>query len=171
TPLGRTAILMPVYHEPIERSLGGLSAVYRSLERTGQLEHFDFYILSDSRDPDIWLQEQAAWAQLVEELGAQGRLFYRRRQLNLNYKSGNIGDFLRRWGCNYQYMVVLDADSLVGGDTLVRMVQLMQCHPRVGILQTSPGLLNGRWGVARGEQCSRQLYGPLFATGRAAAAV
>src|SRR5690554_2547423 len=168
TPLGRTAILMPIYHEPIERSLGGLSAVYQSLERTGQLEHFDFYILSDSRDPDVWLQEQAAWAQLVERLGAHGRLFYRRRQLNLNYKSGNVGDFLRRWGRDYQYMVVLDADSLMGGDTLVRMVQLMQRHPRVGILQTGPGLLNGRSLFARVQQFSSQLYGPLFATGLAA---
>ena len=101
TPLARTAIIMPVYHEPIERSLGGLCAVYRSLERTGQLDYFDFYILSDSRDPDIWLQEQAAWAQMVGQLGAQGRLFYRRRQVNLNYKSGNVADFLRRWGANY----------------------------------------------------------------------
>lgn len=168
TPLGRTAILMPIYHEPIERSLGGFSAVYQSLERTGQLEHFDFYILSDSRDPDVWLQEQAAWAQLVERLGAHGRLFYRRRQLNLNYKSGNVGDFLRRWGRDYQYMVVLDADSLMGGDTLVRMVQLMQRHPRVGILQTGPGLLNGRSLFARVQQFSSQLYGPLFATGLAA---
>lgn len=167
TPLARTAILMPIYHEPIERSLGGLSAVYRSLERTGQLEHFDFYILSDSRDPDIWLQEQAAWAQLVERLGAQGRLFYRRRQVNLNYKSGNVADFLRRWGADYSYMVVLDADSLMAGSTLVRMVQLMQRHPRAGIVQTGPGLLNGRSLFARVQQFCSQLYGPLFTTGLA----
>lgn len=167
TPLARTAIVMPIYHEPIERSLGGLSAVYQSLERTGQLEHFDFYILSDSRDPDIWLQEQAAWAQLVERLGAQGRLFYRRRQVNLNYKSGNVADFLRRWGANYRYMVVLDADSLMAGVTLVRMVQLMQRHPRVGLLQTGPVLLNGRSLFARVQQFCSQLYGPLFTSGLA----
>ena len=62
-----------------------LAWLYRSLQRTGQLQHFDFFILSDSRDPDIWLREQAACAQLVQELGAAGRLFYRRRQGNLNY--------------------------------------------------------------------------------------
>lgn len=168
TPLARTAVIMPIYHEPIERSLGGLSAVYRSLERTGQLEHFDFYILSDSRDPDIWLQEQAAWARLVKKLGGAGRLFYRRRQVNLNYKSGNVADFLRRWGSDYQYMVVLDADSLMGGETLMRMVQLMQRHPQVGILQSGPQLLNGRSLFARVQQFSSQLYGPLFTTGLAA---
>ncbi|QJD60508.1 glucans biosynthesis glucosyltransferase MdoH [Pseudomonas sp. gcc21] len=168
TTLARTAIVMPIYHESVERSLSGLKSVYRSLERTGQLEHFDFHILSDSRDPDIWLREQTAWAGLCKELGAEGRLFYRRRTLNLNYKSGNIGDFLRRWGRNYAYMVVLDADSLMGGRTLVRMVQLMQRHPRVGILQTSPALLNGESVFARIQQFGNQLYGPLFTTGLAA---
>ena len=168
TALSRTAIVLPVYHEPIERSFGGLRSVYRSLERTGAIEHFDFYVLSDSRDPDVWLREQAAWAELCDELGAQGRLFYRRRTLNLNYKSGNIGDFLRRWGRHYDYMAVLDADSLMAGNTLVRMVQLMQRHPQVGILQTSPTLINGRSLFARVQQFANQLYGPLFTTGLAA---
>lgn len=58
TPLSRTAIVMPVYHESVERSLGGLRAVYLELERTGKLDDFDFYILSDSRDPDVWLRER-----------------------------------------------------------------------------------------------------------------
>lgn len=167
TPLRRTAILLPIYHEPIDRTLGGLRSVYRSLERTGALEHFDFFILSDSRDPDVWLREQTAWAELCEELGAEGRLFYRRRTLNLNYKSGNIGDFLRRWGRHYEYMTVLDADSLMGGGALVRMVQLMERHQQVGILQTSPSLINGRSLFARVQQFANQLYGPLFTTGLA----
>ena len=166
-PMARTAIVLPIYHEPIERSLGGIRAIYRDLERTGQLAHFDFYILSDSRDPDVWLREQAAWARLCDELGARGRLFYRRRVLNLNLKSGNVGDFLRRWGSHYEYMVVLDADSLISGNTLVRMVQLMQCRPEAGILQTSPTLLNGQSLFARVQQLANRLYGPLFTTGLA----
>lgn len=167
TPMAGTAIVMPIYHEPIEHSLDGLRAIYRDLERTGQLAHFDVYILSDSRDPDIWLREQAAWAKLCNELGAQGRLFYRRRSLNLNLKSGNVADFLRRWGSHYTYMVVLDADSLMSGNTLVRMVQLMQCRPSAGILQTSPTLLNGESLFSRVQQLANRLYGPLFTTGLA----
>ncbi|WP_202987625.1 glucans biosynthesis glucosyltransferase MdoH [Cellvibrio polysaccharolyticus] len=167
TPLTKTAILLPIYHESVERSLGGLKAVYQSVERTGQLEHFDFFILSDSRNPDIWLEEQVAWKNLCKELNAEQRIFYRRRTLNLNYKSGNVGDFLRRWGANYEYMIVLDADSLMGGDTLVNMVQLMQRNEQVGILQTSPSLLNGRSLFARVQQFGSQLYGPLFTTGLA----
>lgn len=166
--LARTAIIMPICHESIARSFGGLRAVYRSLQRSGHLDHFDFFILSDSRDPRVWLAEQQAWADLVRELDADGHLFYRRRTLNLNYKSGNLADFLRRWGRRYEYAVVLDADSLMGGETLVKMVRLMQLEPQVGILQTAPRIVNGRSLFARVQQFSNQLYGPLYSTGLAA---
>ena len=166
-PLPRTAVVMPIYHEPIHRTFGGIRAVYRSLEQTGRIEHFDFFILSDSRNPDVWLAEQAAWHQLCQDLGAGGRLFYRRRPLNQHYKSGNIADFLRRWGREYEYMIVLDADSLMGGPTLVKMVQLMQVEPQTGILQTSPSLINARSMFARVQQFANQIYGPLFTTGLA----
>jgi membrane glycosyltransferase len=168
TKLAKTAILLPIYHEPIDRTLGGLRSVYLSLQKTGLLEHFDFFILSDSRSPDVWLSEQATWYQLVRELHAEEKLFYRRRSLNMHYKSGNVADFLRRWGKNYTYSIVLDADSLMSGDTLVTMVRLMQQEPRVGILQTSPGIVNAKSLFARAQQFANQVYGPLFTTGLAA---
>lgn len=168
TPLAPTAVVMPIYHEPVQRSLRGLRAVYRDIERSGQIHHFEFYILSDSRDPEVWLEEQAAWQRLCDELGAEGRLFYRRRTVNLKYKSGNVADFLRRWGRRCHYMIVLDADSLLSGRTLVRMVQLMQREPRTGILQTNPHLINGRSLFARLQQFANRVYSPLFATGLAA---
>lgn len=167
-PLVRTAVIMPIYHEPIERTFGGLRAVYRSLEATGNLEHFDFFILSDSRDPEVWLAEQSAWYRLCRELGADGRLFYRRRQLNMKHKSGNIADFFRRWGRNYRYTLVLDADSLMGGETIVQMVRLMEVEPAVGILQTGPTLINARSLFARAHQFASHLYGPVFTAGLAA---
>ncbi|MGD9850848.1 MAG: glucans biosynthesis glucosyltransferase MdoH [Nitrospirales bacterium] len=165
--LSRTAVVMPIYHEPIPRTFGGIRAVYRSVEQTGHIAHFDFFILSDSRNPDVWLAEQAEWHQLSQELGAGGRLFYRRRNLNQHYKSGNIADFLRRWGRDYEYMIVLDADSLMGGETLVKMVQLMEAEPQIGILQTSPTLINARSMFARVQQFANHVYGPLFTTGLA----
>lgn len=168
TPLARTAIVMPIYHEPVERTLGGLRAIYRSLEKTGKIADFDFFILSDSRAPGYWMAEKEAWYRMCTELGASGRLFYRRRTLNMNYKSGNIADFLRRWGRRYEYMIVLDADSLMEGETLLRMVQLMQREPQVGLIQTNPVLVNARSLFARAQQFANQVYGPLFSTGLAA---
>jgi membrane glycosyltransferase len=168
TPLAKTAILLPIYHEPVHWTLSGLKAVYRDIERSGFIGHFEFYILSDSRDPNVWLEEQAAWQALATELGAEGRLFYRRRPVNLNYKSGNVADFLRRWGRRCKYMVVLDADSLLSGDTVVRMVRLMEREPGVGILQTNPSIINAQSLFARVQQFANRFYSTLFATGLAA---
>ncbi|HEY9119840.1 MAG TPA: glucans biosynthesis glucosyltransferase MdoH [Marinobacter sp.] len=168
TPLAKTAIIMPVYHEPVHWTLSGLKAVYQDLERSGRLDQFEFHILSDSRDPNVWLEEQATWYRLCQELGAEGRLFYRRRRVNLNFKSGNVADFLRRWGRRYRYMVVLDADSLLSAETIVRMVQLMEREPNVGILQTAPSIINGQSLFARVQQFANRLYSTLFATGLAA---
>ena len=168
TPLAKTAVLLPIYHEPVHWTLSGLKSVYRDIERTGQIEHFEFYILSDSRNPDVWLEEQVAWNSLAKELGAEGHMFYRRRPVNLNYKSGNVADFLRRWGKRCKYMVVLDADSLMTGSTIVRMVRLMEREPGVGILQTNPNIINGQSLFARIQQFANRFYSTLFANGLAA---
>ncbi len=44
----RTALLMPCYNEQPARIAAGLQAIYESLEATGRLDHFDFFILSDT---------------------------------------------------------------------------------------------------------------------------
>jgi membrane glycosyltransferase len=167
-PPARTAIVMPIYHEPIERTFAGLRTVYQSLADSGHLDHFDVYILSDSRNPEYWLTEQAAWYQLCQELEADGRLFYRRRAINLKHKSGNIADFLRRWGRNYKYFMVLDADSVINAATTIKMVQLMELEPQIGILQSCPVIINGSSLYARSQQFASQLFGPIFSTGLAA---
>ena len=164
-PLAPTAIVLPVYNEDPVRVFAGLRAIYRSLERTGQLEHFDFFILSDSTEPDQWVKEELAWVELSRELNARGRIFYRKRRLNSNKKAGNIGDFLRRWGKRYRYMVVLDADSVMSGDSIVTLVRLMERNPRAGLVQTAPAIMGAETLFARVLQFSARLYGPIFLSG------
>lgn len=164
-PLAPTAIVLPVYNEEVTRVFAGLRAIYKSLERTGQLEHFDFFILSDSTEPDQWVKEELAWVELCRELGARGRIFYRKRRINSNKKAGNIGDFLRRWGRRYRYMVVLDADSIMAGESIVTMVRLMERNPRVGLIQSAPVLMGAETLFARVLQFSSRLYGPIFLAG------
>ena len=166
--LAHTAILFPIYHEDVERTLAGLRSTYCDLERQGQLTWFEFFILSDSRDPEIWLKEQEGWYRLCEELAAHGRIHYRRRVVNLNRKTGNIADFLRRWGRRFRYMIVMDADSLMKGESVVQIVRLMECAPQVGIIQTNPTIVNARSAYARIQQYANNLYGPLFSEGLAA---
>src|SRR3569833_2084269 len=163
TPLARTAIVMPLYHESVERSLAGLRAIYVSLQETGALDHIEIFIMSGSRDPEVWLEEQAAWYRLCRELNAAGHIHYRRRTVHLRHKSGNVADFLRRWGDDYDYFMVLDADSLASGESLVRMVRIMEREPQAGILQTNPAIMNARSAFARIQQFASRAYGGIFA--------
>lgn len=160
-----TAIVMPVFNEDTSRILEGLRVIYRSLEATGQIEAFEFFILSDTTDPNRWIEEESAWVALTRQLGARGRIFYRKRRVNLNKKAGNLADFCRRWGKRYRYMVVLDADSVMTGEAITKLVRLMEKNPGAGIIQTVPRLVNGETIFARLQQFASRLYGPVFATG------
>jgi membrane glycosyltransferase len=164
-PLAPTAIVMPIYNEEVRRVYAGLRAVYRSVARTGHLEHFDFFILSDSTQPNRWIEEEAGWVELSRELNAHGRLFYRKRRVNSNKKAGNIADFCRRWGKRYRYMIVLDADSVMAGETLVKLVRLMERNPGAGLIQTAPTIVRGETLFARALQFAFRLYGPIFQSG------
>jgi Membrane glycosyltransferase len=47
-----------------------------------------------------------------------------------------VRDFCERWGREYELMLPLDADSLMSGDTVIRLVRIMQAHRQLGILQS-----------------------------------
>jgi membrane glycosyltransferase len=49
----------------------------------------------------------------------QIEVYYRLRKRRTHRKAGNVADFCRRWGRDYRYMVVLDADSVMSGDCIV----------------------------------------------------
>jgi membrane glycosyltransferase len=70
-----------------------------------------------------------------------------------------------RFGGAYAHMIVLDADSLMEGGTIVRLAAAMERHPRVGLIQTLPQLLNGNTLFARLQQFAGRVYGPLIAHG------
>lgn len=165
SPRARTALVMPIANEHVPRVFAGLRATFESLKATGQLEHFDFFILSDSNDPDICVAEQQAWMELCREVEGFGHIFYRRRRRRVKRKSGNIDDFCRRWGSNYRYMVVLDADSVMSGECLTRLVRLMEANPGAGIIQTAPKASGMDTLYARLQQFATSVYGPLFTAG------
>jgi membrane glycosyltransferase len=160
-----TALVFPIYNEEVVRVYEGLRATYKSLERTGQLEKFDFFILSDSTDADKWIEEERRWFDLIHDLDALGRIYYRRRVLNEGKKSGNVRDFLNTWGKRYRYFIVFDADSVMRGETIVDLVKLMETHPNVGLIQTVPALANAESLFGRIQQFANRLYAPIFISG------
>ncbi len=160
-----TAIVVPVYHEDAGAVFARLRVMHDSLKSLGALGRFQFFVLSDSTDEEKALAEKLAWARVVSATDGADRIFYRRRRLPLNRKSGNIADFCRRWGSQYRYMICLDADSLMTAPALVELVRRMEENHRIGILQTVPQAINGQTLWSRLQQFSMSLYGPIFAAG------
>lgn len=159
------AIAMPVYNEDTSRVMAGLRAMYLSLQKTGRGESFDFFVLSDSTNPDKWVREEYLWSLLCRKLKAFGRIHYRRRKVNTDKKAGNLLEFCQDWGRRYRYMITLDADSLMGGEELVNLVRIMERNHNVGICQTAPRIVFGEslWG--RLQQFANRFYGPIFMAG------
>jgi membrane glycosyltransferase len=162
----RTAVLMPICNEDVARVFAGLEASYRSLFQTAQFSSFDFFVLSDTNDPVRQAEEEIAWAQTCSAVQGFGRIFYRHRRNNVRRKSGNIADFLRRWGRDYDYMIVFDADSIMAGETLVRLAQMMDHYPRAGIIQTAPTTVNCDSLFGRLQQFASRAYGPMLTAGQ-----
>src|SRR5215213_4402988 len=160
----RNAMLLPTYNEDPYRVMARLRAIHESVGETRSAAQFDWYILSDTTDPSIWIAEEKCFLQLRAATGAGG-LFYRHRPDNTARKSGNIEDWIKRFGAGYVHMIILDADSLMTGDTIVRLAAAMERHPNVALIQTLPIVVNARTLFARLQQFSGRLYGPLIASG------
>ncbi|TWI01749.1 membrane glycosyltransferase [Luteimonas cucumeris] len=161
----RTALLMPTYNEDPERLMAGLQAIHESIAATGQGRQFDFFVLSDSTRPAIQVAEEQAFHALRARLGDTQHLFYRRRSDNSERKAGNIAEWVRRFGGAYPQMLILDADSLMTGDTIVRLAGAMERHADVALIQTFPVVVNGNTLFARMQQFSGRVYGPVVAYG------
>ncbi|MGE0385731.1 MAG: glucans biosynthesis glucosyltransferase MdoH [Gammaproteobacteria bacterium] len=162
---GRVALLMPVYNEDPLRVFAGLRAIWQSVAATAAAPRFDLFILSDTRDADAWVEEEKHWQRLCTELDASGRIFYRNRVENTERKSGNIADWVHRCGGAYEYMIILDADSIMAGETLALMVQRMDADPRLGLLQVPPVPVNHDSLFARILQFAGSLYGRMYTAG------
>ncbi|MEA3174162.1 MAG: rane glycosyltransferase, partial [Gammaproteobacteria bacterium] len=163
-----TALVMPIYNEDPTRTTAGLRAMAEALRACDAHPGFEIVILSDSTNADAWIQESMGVERLRAALADFMPVWYRRRWQNIARKSGNVEDFVTRWGGRYEYMIVLDADSLIDASTLRRLVDMMQADPKLGILQTTPQLIGARTFFGRLQQFAACLYGPVITRGLAA---
>jgi len=162
---GRTALLMPCYNEQPGRVAAALQVIHGDLARLGALPAFDLFILSDTTDSDVWIAEEAAFLALRDRTGDDGRVFYRRRPENTERKAGNIADWVRRFGGGYAQFLILDADSVMMGETIVRLAGILERNPGVGLVQTLPVIVGGKTLFARMQQFAGRVYGPMIAHG------
>ncbi len=134
--IGRTAILMAIHDEDPDAVFRHLRATVESLDRAGSGGQFDIFVVSDTRDAAIAAEEERQFEAWRRVDAAPERLRYRRRSENTDHKTGNIWDWLEHHGRDYAYFVTLDADSLMSGRLLSRLVRVMDKNPDLGILQT-----------------------------------
>jgi membrane glycosyltransferase len=161
--LPRTALLMPIYHESAQDVFAALAGMRESLGARPEAEAFEFFVLSDSRDPEKCADEERAFQRVAAEKGVP--IYYHRRVHNERQKAGNLAEFFEAWGPRYELAVVLDADSVMSAQTLIELVRRMQAAPELGLLQAPLALHRAETLFARSLQFSSSLCGPLFTRG------
>ena len=165
-PDAQTAIVMPICNEHVPTVFAGLAATADSLVAEGGARLAQIYVLSDSSDPAVRAAERQAWLQLRDRLAHTGlRVHYRWRLRRTHRKAGNVADFCRRWGRKHRYMVVLDADSVMSGESILGLVRLMESQPQAGIIQSAPVACGLDTLHARSQQFAGRVTGRLFSAG------
>jgi membrane glycosyltransferase len=165
---GKTVVIVPVYNEDPADTFARIAAMDESLRATGLTAHIDFAVLSDTTDPGIAAAEQRWFVRLLARQNAAGRMFYRRRSVNTGRKAGNIEDFITTSGAAWDYALILDADSLMEGATVIEMIRRIEGDPSLGLLQTLPKVIRARSVFGRAMQFAAGFHSPAFARGLAA---
>lgn len=162
----RTAIVIPLYNERAAKVAGAAEAMWEALRERDAQNNFEIFFLSDTSDPQLAEAEEAVIQDVLRRRPNEP-FFYRRRKHNWMKKQGNIGDFVQRWGGRYEYMAVLDADSLMTPDGLIELVRRMDQSPKTALIQTLPMIVSARTASARGQQFGLRAHGGLFGAGLA----
>lgn len=165
---GRTVVIVPVYNEDPVDTFSRIAAMDASLRATGSPAHIDFAVLSDTTNDAVAAREQQWFARLLAQQNGVERMFYRRRALNTGRKAGNIEEFISSSGGAWDYALILDADSLMEGETIIEMIRRIEGDPRLGLLQTLPKVIRARSRFGRAMQFAAAFYSPVFARGLAA---
>ncbi|TXN78526.1 glucans biosynthesis glucosyltransferase MdoH [Methylobacterium sp. WL8] len=164
--LSRTAAVVAIHAEDPVAVFSALRVMARSLARDAvDGGDIDLFVLSDTRDGAIAAVEEHEFARIQawRETAGPGipEIRYRRRTENVGRKAGNIAEFTRTYGPEYDFMIVLDADSLMSGATMRRLARLMEESPATGLIQTVSYAAGRDTLFARIQQFAVRLYAPL----------
>ena len=160
----RTALVMPIHQENPRAVFAAVEVMARAVN-DARLRNIDLFVLSDTQDPEIAAEEARAFAALRAREATGCKLHYRRRTSNTGRKVGNLAEFCATWAGSYDYMIVLDADSLMGAGAIATLIGLMDANPGAGIVQTVPYPVGRETLFARMQQFSARLYTPMLVEG------
>ncbi len=132
----KVAILSCIRNEDAATVFRNLEQIVAGLSRRGVAQSFAVHVLSDSTWSECISAEERLMGAFQSRWGQFLPVSYRRRQDNPGFKAGNIAEFMDRCAVHFDFALVLDADSVMDPDTVLRMLRIMQANPRLGILQS-----------------------------------
>ena len=127
------AIVMTVRNEALAPVLTRLLEMFDALALQCPDWNVTACVLSDTTDPAAVMVEEHALGAL--SAADRARIRYRRRVDNAGFKAGNIMEFLDHHAAGFDLMLVMDADSSMTADAVLRLARAMQADPRLGIVQ------------------------------------
>lgn len=166
-PSLNVALLVPVYNEAPADVFGNACAMLDALAQEDHPHRYTLFVLSDTRDEEIALQERRAFEALRARLPHNSEIYYRRRDENTDRKVGNLADWVECWGGGYEAMLVLDADSLMCGKAIVALSDELASNPTAGLIQSIPQLFGAETLFGRMQQFASTIYGAALAEGLA----
>jgi membrane glycosyltransferase len=135
TAPARTVIALCIRFEDMALVLPPAETLLAALRAGPDGACFTLAILSDTPEGEAARREEEAVAALARRWPASA-LRYRRRARNLGFKAGNLMDFLDSdAAAPFEFVLVLDADSLMSAATVRRLLLRMQTDPGLAILQ------------------------------------
>ncbi len=159
------AILLPMYGEPAAATIGTATDLLAALSRPHGAKHrFSLHVLSDTRDAADTVIEDAA-IRMARHAHPTLPIQYRHRAENTDYKSGNIRNWVVSEGGAHEAILILDADSVMGPDSVRRMADLMAAEPALGLIQSPPRVLPGTTLWQRLQSFASEVYGLNLARG------
>ncbi|TDL81485.1 glucans biosynthesis glucosyltransferase MdoH [Palleronia sediminis] len=159
------AILIPICNEDPAAVRARVQAMRASVRAAGISP--DFIILSDTSGEAAVVREQVMLSPLFDARPGFPAVYYRNRTERYGRKAGNIEDFIRRSGGAYEHVVILDADSLMEGETIAHMIARMEADPGLGLLQTLPRITGASSIFGRAMQFAAGFHSAVFSRGLA----
>ncbi|MCQ8241738.1 glucans biosynthesis glucosyltransferase MdoH [Rhizosaccharibacter radicis] len=161
-PLPRTALLLPIFNEPVAPVAAALRVMSDALRPE---DNITVFVLSDTQDAGLAAEEAIRFPALTRSAsGVEVR--YRRRASNAGRKAGNIAAFCREHGAAFEFAVVLDADSLMTADAIRGAIAALRDDPRAALIQTVSYPVGDTTLFGRMQQFSARLNAPMSVRGQ-----
>lgn len=130
-----TALVVTIRNENMELVLPPLRRLLDGLAAVGWGRRFFVAVLSDSSGPSLITAEEREIAAFRAADPDPRRILYRRRTRNVGFKAGNIMEFFDTNEEKFEAAIMLDANSEMTAEAVLRLLRILAASPRIGIVQ------------------------------------